>query len=112
VEDKSNEITAIPKLLDLMDLKGAVVTIDAIGTQRDIAKKIVDGGGDYVLPVKENQPALHEKVKALLEDAALGLVQGLAVMRRGDGQSAKRGDKIGPNPTDRAKNGSKTQSAE
>jgi predicted transposase YbfD/YdcC len=79
VEDKSNEITAIPKLLELMDLKGAVVTIDAIGTQRGIAQKIVDGGGDYVLPVKDNQPALHEKVKALLDEAALGPVQGLGI---------------------------------
>jgi predicted transposase YbfD/YdcC len=79
VEDKSNEIAAIPKLLELMDLKGAVVTIDAIGTQRDIAKKIVDGGGDYVLPVKDNQPALHEKVEALLDEAALGPVDGLGV---------------------------------
>src|SRR5258708_40162724 len=48
VEDKSNEITAIPKLLELMDLRGAVVTIDAMGTQREIAAKILDGGGDYV----------------------------------------------------------------
>jgi predicted transposase YbfD/YdcC len=80
VEDKSNEITAIPKLLELMDLKGAVVTIDAMGSQREIAGKIVQGGGDYVLPVKENQPALHDKVRALLDEAALpGGVQGLSV---------------------------------
>lgn len=79
VEDKSNEITAIPKLLELMDLKGAVVTIDAIGTQREIAKKIIDGGGDYVLPVKDNQPALHEKVKSLMDEAALAPVKDLGV---------------------------------
>jgi predicted transposase YbfD/YdcC len=79
VEDKSNEITAIPKLLELMDLQGAVVSIDAMGTQREIAKTIVDGKGDYVLSVKENQPVLHQKVKALLEDAALGPVAGLKV---------------------------------
>jgi len=79
VEDKSNEITAIPKLLELMDLKDAVVTIDAIGCQREIAKKIVDGKGDYVLPVKDNQPALHQKVKALLDEAALGPVKDLQV---------------------------------
>jgi len=76
VEDKSNEITAIPKLLELMDLRGAVVTIDAMGTQREIAKAIVEGKGDYILPVKENQPALHQKVKALMDDAALGPVKG------------------------------------
>ena len=79
VEDKSNEITAIPKLLELMDLRGVVVTIDAMGTQREIAKTIVDGKGDYILPVKENQPALHQKVKALMDDAALGPVKGVKV---------------------------------
>jgi len=79
VQDKSNEITAIPRLLELMDLKGAVVTIDAIGTQREIAGKIIAGGGDYVLPVKENQPALHQKVSALMEEAALGEIKDLDV---------------------------------
>ncbi len=79
VEDKSNEITAIPKLLELMDLHGAVVTIDAMGTQREIAKTIVDGKGDYVLSVKENQPVLHQKVKTLLDDAVMGPVAGLKV---------------------------------
>jgi predicted transposase YbfD/YdcC len=79
VEDKSNEITAIPKLLELMDLCGAVVTIDAIGTQREIAGKIIEGKGDYVLAVKDNQPALHEKVVALMDEAALGPVNGLHV---------------------------------
>jgi predicted transposase YbfD/YdcC len=71
VEGKSNEITAIPKLLELMDLKGAVVTIDSMGCQREIAGKIVDGGGDYLLQVKDNQPLLLEKVQALLDEAAL-----------------------------------------
>jgi predicted transposase YbfD/YdcC len=79
VADKSNEITAIPKLLELMDLKGAVVTIDAMGTQREIAEKIIAGGGDYVLPVKENQPALHAKVTRLMNEAKLGGVAGLNV---------------------------------
>jgi predicted transposase YbfD/YdcC len=79
VEDKSNEITAIPKLLELMDLKGAVVTIDAIGTQREVVAKIVNGGGDYVLPVKDNQPALRQKVEAALNEAALGGIEGLDV---------------------------------
>ena len=55
VDGKSNEITAIPELLKLLDLKGALVTIDAIGCQTAIAKKIVAGGGDYVLVVKGNQ---------------------------------------------------------
>ena len=65
---KSNEITAIPRLLDLITLHGAVVTIDAMGCQRDIAAKIIDGGGDYILAVKKNQPTLYEDVKLLLDD--------------------------------------------
>ena len=71
VADKSNEITAIPKLLELLDLTGATVTIDAMGCQKDIAQQIVKGGGNYVLAVKENQPVLHAKVKNLLEEARL-----------------------------------------
>jgi predicted transposase YbfD/YdcC len=58
VDGKSNEITAIPRLLELLDLHGALVTIDAIGCQKEIAKKIVAGGGDYVLVVKANQERL------------------------------------------------------
>jgi predicted transposase YbfD/YdcC len=71
VEEKSNEIVAIPRLLDLLDLQGAVVTIDAIGCQREIAEKIVNGGGDFILPAKENQPTLHGKVQALMDDLIL-----------------------------------------
>jgi predicted transposase YbfD/YdcC len=71
VKDKSNEITAIPRLLDLLDLHGATVTIDAIGCQRDIARRIVEGGGDYVLSLKDNQPTLHQKAKTLLDEAIL-----------------------------------------
>ena len=62
VDAKSNEITAIPLLLELLDLKGATVTIDAMGCQKQIAAKIVAGGGDYVLALKDNQPTLHEAV--------------------------------------------------
>jgi predicted transposase YbfD/YdcC len=53
-EEKSNEITAIPLLLKNLDLKGALVTIDAMGTQTKIAQAIRDGGGDYILSLKEN----------------------------------------------------------
>ena len=62
VDSKSNEITAIPLLLELLDLKGATVTIDAMGCQKEIAAKIVAGGGDYVLALKGNQGKLHEAV--------------------------------------------------
>jgi predicted transposase YbfD/YdcC len=62
VDEKSNEITAIPELLGLLDVTGAVVTIDAMGCQKEIADLIREGGGDYVLAVKQNQPALYEQV--------------------------------------------------
>jgi len=68
-DDKSNEITAIPELLDLISLHGAVVTIDAIGCQKSIVAKIVEGGGDYILAVKDNQPTLHEELKLLFDEA-------------------------------------------
>jgi predicted transposase YbfD/YdcC len=63
VEDKSNEITAIPKLLDALELSGTVVTIDAMGCQRSIAEKIVDKKADYILAVKENQGNLLAEIK-------------------------------------------------
>lgn len=63
VDGKSNEITAIPELLRLLDLKGCLVTIDAMGCQRDIAKQIVGRGGDYLLAVKGNQETLAEDVE-------------------------------------------------
>jgi predicted transposase YbfD/YdcC len=66
---KSNEITAIPELLGLLDLNGAVVTIDAMGCQRDIAAKIIDGGGDYELAVKENQPHLDADIARAFDEA-------------------------------------------
>src|SRR5205085_4331791 len=62
-EEKSNEITAIPKLLEMLDLHGALVTIDAMGCQKEIAKQIVDQGGDYVLAVKGNQEHLEEDIE-------------------------------------------------
>src|SRR3954465_12633637 len=62
VDEKSNEITAIPELLRLLEFSGAVVTIDAMGCQREIADQIREGGGDYVLAVKQNQPTLYERV--------------------------------------------------
>ena len=58
--EKSNEITAIPTLLSLVDIHGAIITIDAMGTQTAIAEKIVDGGGDYILALKGNQGSLHD----------------------------------------------------
>ena len=64
VDSKSNEITAIPQLLEMLELNGAIVSIDAMGCQREIAAKIVAGQGDYVLQVKMNQLKLHEAIEA------------------------------------------------
>src|SRR5260370_18130006 len=69
VEVKGNEITAIPKLLELLDLHGALVTLDAIGCQKRIAKKIVDRGGDYVLVVKANQERLLNDIQEAVKQA-------------------------------------------
>ena len=69
-KDKSNEITAIPELLRTLDLRGATVTIDAMGCQTEIAKTIVEGEGHYLLAVKENQPALHKDLVATFAEAA------------------------------------------
>ena len=70
-EEKSNEITAIPELLKLLEIKGCIVTIDAMGTQKDIAKSIVDAGADYVLSLKENQPTLLEDVSLYFEEEVM-----------------------------------------
>ena len=71
VETKGNEITAIPELLDMLAIEGAVVTIDAIGTQKTIAAKIVEKKADYVLALKENQGALHADVEEFFADPTL-----------------------------------------
>jgi len=69
VAEKSNEITAIPRLLELLDVTGALVTIDAMGCQKDIAQKIRAKQADYVLTVKENQPHLLEDIQTCLQEA-------------------------------------------
>jgi hypothetical protein len=68
VDDKSNEITAIPTLLQVLEISDCIVTIDAMGCQTEIAKTIAGQGADYVLALKENQPHLHEDVKLLFDD--------------------------------------------
>lgn len=69
VDGKSNEITAIPQLLQMLELKGAIVTIDAMGCQKDIADAIIQGKGDYCLAVKGNQPTLEKEIKESFEAA-------------------------------------------
>jgi predicted transposase YbfD/YdcC len=72
VQTKSNEITAIPLLLQRLELHGALVTIDAMGTQREVAQTILDGGGDYVLALKANWPATLKAVQALFDTPQRG----------------------------------------
>lgn len=67
--EKSNEITAIPELLQIIDIRGSTITIDAMGCQTAIASSIKEGGGEYLLAVKENQPTLHEDIQVAFYDA-------------------------------------------
>jgi predicted transposase YbfD/YdcC len=68
VDDKSNEITAIPTLLRMLELEGAIVTIDAMGCQKEIAKTITEQGAEYVLALKDNHPTLHSEVQLFFDD--------------------------------------------
>lgn len=77
VESKSNEITAIPELLNLLDISGAIITLDAMGTQRNIAAQIIEQKGDYILALKGNQGNLHKKVVAFFKQAQLNNWEGI-----------------------------------
>jgi predicted transposase YbfD/YdcC len=77
VAEKKNEITAIPEVLKMLDLKGATVTIDAMGTQTAIAEQIVKAGGDYVLAVKDNHPTLADSIRRHLEEMILTKFDGV-----------------------------------
>jgi predicted transposase YbfD/YdcC len=96
VDAKSNEITAIPRLLHLLDLHGALVTIDAMGCQREIARQIHEAGGDYVLTVKDNQQHLLEDIQKALTQAFDSAFAGLEhdmyeTQERGHGRTEYRG---------------------
>ena len=95
VDGKSNEITAIPQLLELLDLHGALVTIDAIGCQKAIAKQVVAGGGDYVLIVKGNQGQLLDDIqetvgRALDGELPAGVMRMHTTREQGHGRSEER----------------------
>ena len=81
VGDKSNEIVAIPALLDMMAIEGAVVTIDAMGCQRAIAEKIIDKKADYIIALKGNQGTLHEDVKLFAAEQKAKAFKDVAVSR-------------------------------
>lgn len=88
--EKSNEITAIPTLLSLIDIQGAIITIDAMGTQTAIAEKIIDEGGDYILAVKGNQEALHDAVIDYIHEQTKTDFRGIGA-RRLDSEEKKHG---------------------
>lgn len=79
--EKSNEITAIPEALKLVNVKGAIVTIDAMGTQKEIARQIVNGGGDYVLALKGNQGNFHKAVASYVDGQLETDFQGIGARR-------------------------------
>jgi len=92
---KSNEITAIPKLLEIIDIAGATITIDAMGTQTAIADQIVDGGGNYVFALKGNQSSLHDEICSYFEQAERVDFEGIdyqsyCIVEEGHGRSEKR----------------------
>jgi len=90
---KSNEITAIPELLRTLELRGATVTIDAMGTQTEIAKTIVEAGGNYLLAVKENQPTLCQDIKATFAEVENLRTRALDEPQRLDAESFEEVDK-------------------
>jgi len=88
VDDKSNEITAIPELLNVLDVRKAIITIDAMGCQKEIAAQIKDQGADYILALKDNQPTLHTDVQ---ERFLKGLETNFAGMRHQHCQTTAKG---------------------
>jgi predicted transposase YbfD/YdcC len=79
VDDKSNELTAIPALLELLDITDSIITIDAMGTQTEIAQKIIEKKGNYVLTLKANHPTLHHQFKEWFERASAQQFSGIDV---------------------------------
>jgi len=77
VDEKSNEIKAVPELLKWLDLRGAVVTVDALNTQKEIAAQIVTGQGDYLMAVKENHPTLHDSIRRNMNEMILEKFHGV-----------------------------------
>jgi predicted transposase YbfD/YdcC len=105
VDAKSNESTAIPKLLEILELSGALVTIDAMGCQTEIAQEILDAGGDYCLAVKQNQPTLHQGIidyfaQMMVEDFAGVRVRRFQTQEQGHGREETRSYFLCPVPDD------------
>ena len=105
VDAKSNEITAVPKLLEMLELSGALVTLDAMGCQTEIARHIVDADADYCLAVKGNQPTLHQGIvdffdEHLEDDFAHTPVRRYQTQEQGHGREEKRYYFLCPVPED------------
>jgi len=103
VDAESNEITAIPQLIELLDLKDCVVTLDAAGCQKEIAAQIVAKGAEYVLALKDNQPTLHEQVAdyflgQLEKDQPDGTMRHLRQVEAGHGRTETRQTYVAPAP--------------
>jgi predicted transposase YbfD/YdcC len=103
VDEKSNEITAIPRLLEILTVKGALVTMDAMGCQTEIAAKIIEKKGDYLLIVKENQEHLYDDILAIFEkaydqDGAGFTLDTFATQEHGHGREENRTYTILTNP--------------
>jgi predicted transposase YbfD/YdcC len=90
VDGKSNEITAVPKLLELLSLKGTIITADAMHCQRAVAEQVVAQGGNYVLALKANQGTLHEDVRHLLEESPAVTVSTFTEVDKGHGRIETR----------------------
>ena len=89
-EEKSNEITAIPKLLELLEIKGCIVTIDAMGCQKEIAEKITNAGADYCFGLKGNQSSLHDDVKLYFEHMEAAVPNQTVTIEKGHGRIETR----------------------
>jgi predicted transposase YbfD/YdcC len=101
VGEKTNEITAIPELLQLLEISGALVTIDAIGCQKEIADQVREREGDYVLAVKQNQPTLYEQVEGAIDEALEQDAEAIAehqTVETGHGRQETRTYAIFPKP--------------
>lgn len=103
VDEKSNEITAIPELLAMLDLRDTLISLDAMGCQKAIARQIIDGGGDYTFAVKGNQPTLYDAIEdAFVEAHQLGLMErgfrSRSQTEKGHGRLVERHYAVGPIP--------------
>jgi len=90
VDEKSNEITAMPKLLSTLDISGAVITSDAMGCQSELCSLIIEKGGDYIIAVKENQPTLYNNVVAQIEETFESAASQCTLNEKGHGRTETR----------------------